>query len=123
MRSEEHVQTARDFLIKSDMHFANGDRLLGSETLWGAAAHSILALSRLRQWPLGSHPRLVENADRLSTELGELYLSTDFDSAERFHANFYHDFITASDISVERPLMHRFVNRVLSLPELNSPAP
>ena len=51
-------------------------------------------------------------------ELGELHLSTDFDSAERFHANFYHDFMTASDISVERLLVHRFVHRLLSLPEL-----
>ena len=69
---------------------------------------------------MGSHPRLGESADRLSRELGELHLSTDFDSAERFHANFYHDFLTASDIGVERPLVHRFVNRVLSLPELVS---
>ena len=30
--------------------------------------------------------------------------------------------MTESDIGVERPLVHRFVNRVLSLPELNSPA-
>ena len=118
MRPPEHARTARDLLVKSDLHFSDSDRLLGSELLWGAAAHSILALSRLRRWPLGSHPRLVESAHRLSRELGELHLSTDFDSAERFHANFYHDFMTASDISVERPLVHRFVNRVLSLPEL-----
>lgn len=123
MQADEHVQTARDLLVKSDLHFAYGDRIQGSEMLWGAAAHSMLALSRLRRWPLGSHPRLGENAARISMELGEPELSTDFNSAERFHANFYHDFMTASDIGVERPLIHRFVNRVLSLPELNSPAP
>ena len=121
MRSEEHVQTARGLLVTSDQHFANGDWLQGSETLWGAAAHTILALSRLRRWGIGSHPRLCENANRLSAELGESHLSTDFESAERFHANFYHGFMTDSDIGVERPLVHHFVNRVLSLPELNSP--
>lgn len=118
MRADEHVETAWDFLARSDMYFADGDRLQGSEKLWGAAAHAILALSRMRRWPLGSHSRLRENADRLYIELGESYLSTDFDSAERFHANFYHGYMTDSDIGMERPLVHRFVNRVLALPEL-----
>ena len=118
MRADEHVRTARDFLVRSDQYFAVDDRLQGSEKLWGAAAHSILALSRIRRWSLGSHSRIRENAARISRELGESQLWTDFDSAERFHANFYHDYMTESDIDVERPLVHRFVNRVLSLPEL-----
>lgn len=123
MRAEEHVETARDLLVKSDLHFADGDRLQGSEMLWGAAAHAILTVSRLRGWRLGGHARLCENASRLSGELGEPHLSTDFDAAERFHANFYHDYLTDSDISVERPLVHRFVNRVLALPELSNLTP
>ena len=82
MRADEHVQTARDFLVRSDLYFADDDRLQGSENLWGAAAaHSILALSRLRRRSLGSHSRLRENADRLSMELGESHISTDFDAA------------------------------------------
>ena len=119
MRAEQHIQTARDLLGKSDRHFSNGDRLQGSEMLWGAAAHAILAVSRARRWRLGSHGRVLENADRISLELGESYLATDFDAAERFHANFYHDFMTDSDLRVERPLVHRFVSRVLALPELS----
>ena len=118
MRADEHARTARDFLIRSDQYFAADDRLQGSEKLWGAAAHAILALSRMRRWSLGSHSRIRENAARVSQELGESQLWTDFDSAERFHANFYHDYMTESDIDVERPLVHRFVNRLLSLPEL-----
>ena len=106
------------FLARSDSYFADDDRLQGSEKLCGGAAHSILALSRMRRWPLGSHSRLRENTDRLSIELGESYLSTDFDSAERFHANFYHGYMTDSDIGMERPFVHRFVNRVLALPDL-----
>ena len=118
MRADEHVRTARDFLVKSDQYFDEDDRLQGSEKLWGAAAHAILALSRMRRWSLGSHSRIRENAARVSQELGESQLWTDFDSAERFHANFYHDYMTESDIDVERPLVHDFVNRLLSLPEL-----
>ena len=60
----------------------------------------------------------TRSAARISRELGESHLWTDFDSAERFHANFYHDYMAESDIDVERPLVHRFVNRVLALPEL-----
>ena len=119
MRADEHVLAARDFLVRSDRDFADDDLLQGSENLWGAAAHSVLALCRLRRWPMGSHSRLRESADRLSAELGESYLSTDFECAERFHANFYHGYMTDLDIGDERPLVHRFVNRVLSLPELS----
>ena len=116
MRAPEHVQTARGLLAASDQRFANGDWLQGSEMMRGAAAHAILALSRLRQWGIGSHPRLCENANRLSLEPGKWHLSTDFESAERFHANFYHGFMADSDIGVERPPVHWLVNR--ALPEL-----
>ena len=121
MTTTEYVKTAqkaRALLLEAYVEFVDGDdRLQASENLWGAAAHSILALSRLRRWPIGSHSRMRGNADRLAAELGESHISTDFDAAERFHANFYHDYMSASDISVERPLVHRFVSRVLALPE------
>lgn len=120
MQSDEHVRTARDFLIKSDMHFANGDRLQGSEMLWGAAAHAVLAVSRTKRWRIGSHGRLKENSDRLSLELSDTSIAEGFQVAEKFHSNFYHDYLDVFRISRDSPLMHRFVNRVLSLPELLS---
>ena len=120
MRAEEHLQAARDLLVKSDLHFADGDRLQGSEMLWGAAAHATLAVSRARRWRLASHGRLKENADRLSTELADQYISEGFQVAEKFHSNFYHDYLEEFRISRDRPLVHRFVNRLLSLPELAS---
>jgi hypothetical protein len=118
MQAEEHVQAARNFLVQSDLHFAGVDRLQGSETLWGAAAHAILAVSRARRWRLGSHGRLRENADRLSTELSEQDIADDFQVAEKFHTNFYHNYLEDFRISRDRPLVHRFVSRVLALPEL-----
>ena len=102
----------------SDLHFAGGDRFQGSEMLWGAAAHAILAVSRTRRWRLGSHGRLKENADRLSVELGESEISEDFQVAEKFHTNFYHDYMDTFRLVRDRPYVHRFVNRVLALPEL-----
>ena len=123
MRAEEHFQAARDLLAISDLHFASGDRLQGSEMLWGAAAHAILALSRARRWRLSSHGRLKENADRLSTELADQNISDGFQVAEKFHSNFYHDYLEDFRLTRDRPLVHRFVNRLLSLPELTGLAP
>lgn len=122
MRTEEHVRTARDFLLRSDAYFAGGDRLQGSEKLWGAAAHAILAVSRIRGWGIGSHSRLKENAGRLSAELGEPDISDDFQVAEKFHANFYHDYYDDFRLNRDRATVHRFVYRVLSLPELDHSA-
>ena len=118
MQAEEHVQAARNFLVQSDLHLAGVHRLQGSETLWGAAAHAILAVSRARRWRLGSHGRLRENTDRLSTELSEQDIADDFQVAEKFHTNLYHDYLEDFRISRDRPLVHRIVSRVLALPEL-----
>ena len=43
MLVEEHVQTARVFLDESDTLFSEGDVLQGSEKIWGAAAHAVMA--------------------------------------------------------------------------------
>ena len=48
MIKEEDVQTAQDFLTKSDGYFAEDDVLQGSEKLWGAAAHSVMAMAQER---------------------------------------------------------------------------
>ena len=66
---------------------------------------------------------MCEAADRLARELNEPLIQSDFNVAEKFHANFYHDFMADWRIEDSRPRVRRFVNRVLSLPELTNPAP
>lgn len=122
MTPREHIQTALEFLSRSDRYFAQGDRFQGSEKLWGAAAHAIIAASQSRGWRFGSHRYMVEAATRLGRELNEPLISSDFHISEKFHANFYHNSMTGSIIESDRPKVHRFVHRVLSLPELNYPA-
>ena len=46
MLSQNHVQTARDFLVASDKEFEAEDYLQASEKLWGAASHATLALAK-----------------------------------------------------------------------------
>lgn len=118
MLMDEHIQTARDFLARASRYFDDGDRLQGSEKLWGAAAHAIMAVARRRGWRLGRHIELRENAEALALELDEPVLFQRFKVAEKFHANFYHGFMDAPQIESLRPAVQLFVNRVLALPEL-----
>ena len=115
MIQEEHVQTAQDFLVKSDGYFAEGDVLQGSEKLWGAAAHALSAVAQERGWNFGNHYALRQVALRIADELEDERISLGMLVAEKFHANFYHDFMEDSELDVNRPSAQRFVERMLAL--------
>ena len=112
---EEHIQTAQDFLEAADREFAAGDVLQGSEKLWGAASHAVMAVAQQRGWPYSKHNALKVAVRRLYQESGVEALESDFGIAEKFHANFYHDFMEDYQIEADRPLVRRFVTRVLDL--------
>ena len=115
MIQEEHVRTARDFLVKSDTYFAEGDALQGSEKTWGAAAHAMAALAQQRGWQYGSNYAIRQAAIRLADALEDERFSLGVSVAEKFHANFYHDFMEDDELDVNRPLARLFVERVLAL--------
>ena len=115
MIKEEHVQIAREILVKSDGYFAEGDVLQGSEKLWGAAAHAVMAVAQQRGWKYGTHYTLRETALRLADELEDERISLGLGVAEKFHANFYHEFMEDSELDMNRPLAKRFVARMLAL--------
>ncbi len=109
------MQTARDFLEAADREFAAGDTLQGSEKLWGAASHAMMAVAQQRGWPYGKHGNLKEAARRLYRETGDEVLRGGFLASEQFHANFYHDFMEDFQLDADRPLVRDFVNRALEL--------
>ena len=115
MIKDEHVQTAQEFLVKSDGYFAEGDVLQGSEKLWGAAAHAVMAVAQQRGWKYGNHYTLRETALRFADELEDERISLGLGVAEKFHANFYHEFMEDSELDMNRPLAKRFVARMLAL--------
>ena len=117
MIKDEPVQTAQDFLTKSDGCFAEGDVLQGSEKLWGAAAHAVMAMAQERGWDFGSHYAIRQVALRLADEMEDERISLGLGVAEKFHANFYHNFMEDSELDMNRPLAQRFVERILSLVE------
>ena len=116
MLTQEHAQTAQDFLAVADDEFAAGDMLQGSEKMWGAAAHAVMAVAQQRGWPFGSHSALRIAVRRLAEESGDPALPGGFGTSERFHANFYHDFMERDDdFDFTKDVVRDFVARVLDL--------
>ena len=115
MLADDRAATALEFLAKSDAEFADGDRQQASEKLWGAATQALMAVAQQQGWPHGSHRALKTAARRLADEQDDRLIETGFSVAEKFHANFYHDFMEDYQLDADRPEVHDFVHRVLAL--------
>ena len=115
MTTERRSEAAREFLRAADREFAAGDIAQGSEKLWGAAAQAVIAVAQERGWKYGSHRDLKIAAERLATEQGDNGLASEFAVAEKFHANFYHEFMDDFQLAEDPPKIHDFVDRVLAL--------
>ena len=117
MRINEHIQTALDFLAKSDIYFADGDRLQGSEKLWGAATNAITAVAQQRGWPYAGPDDLNRAVKRLADDLDEPLLSSCFASVKMFRDNVEFDFMEEFQLKSARPRARHFIDRMLSLLE------
>ena len=115
MLTQEHAQTALDFLEKADSYFEEGDQIQASEKLWGAAAHAILAVSMERGWPGSSHRAMKEAAERLADEYGDPLIAAYFGIAEKYHIDFYHLAMAEEAWAADRPKVRDVVARVLAL--------
>ena len=111
----EHAQTALDFIEAADREFAMGDRLQGSEKLWGAASQAVIAIARRYGWSYGSHKALRDAVRRLAEEHDDHTLLMGFSVAEKLHANFYHGFMEDDQLLTDSAAIRRFVNQVLNL--------
>ena len=114
MLAAERSQTARAFLARSGREFADGNTLVGSELLWGAAAHAILTIATERGWHKNSHGAIKAAAGMLSGELDDQRLLSDFDSAEKLHENFYHNNLNPRETAQRRAQAERLIPRLLA---------
>ncbi len=110
MTAQEHTQTALDFLEASDREFAAGERLQASEKLYGAATHIATAIAQQRDWQYRSHRAMKNAIFRLEQEYGDPLILAGFLAAEDFHND-----MEEYEIEQERPLVHRFISRMLAL--------
>ena len=115
MLTQNNAATANEFLDASDQEFAAGDHLPASEKLWGPATHAAMAVAQQREWPHRSHRSLKNAVGMLTAETGDDGIAGGFAAAEKFHQNFYHDEMEDFEIEHDRPLVHRFVARLLTL--------
>ena len=115
MQVHEHAQTAQEFLGVSDHEFMAGDNLQASEKLWGAASHAVMAVAQQRGWRYSRHRDLKRAARKLSEETGDPTIADRFGLAEKFHSNYYHDFMEEFQINEDRVYVRDFVNRMLTL--------
>ncbi len=115
MTLEEHIETALLFLAQSQQELAAGDMLQGCEKLWGAAAHASMAMCRLRGWPLGDHRSLKLAIEALVDGGADRSLRAGFGMAEKFHANFYHNFMQDYELERDPVVVHEFVEQLLSM--------
>ena len=115
MTVEDHLQTAQQFLERSRREFADGDVLQGSEKIWGAASHAVMALAMQRGWPISKHSDLKRSVNDLYQETGDQTLKYRFAVAEKFHANYYHGFMEDFEVAEDRPMVEDLVTQMLAM--------
>ena len=117
MRVQEHSQTARHYMADANREFALGDPARAADKLWVAAAHAAIAVAHHRGWNYRSDQSLKNIAIQLSLEQDDPMYEAYFAVAEKFHRNFYHDDMEGWERDADKPLVERFVARVLALLE------
>ena len=116
MLLEEHIGTAKDFLVASDKEFQAGDYLQASEKLWEAASQTVIALAKHRGMIHNSHGALRTLIRDMAKTEGQPDLRAGFATAEKLHANFYHSFMDYGDeFAFSREVVQDFVYAVLGL--------
>ena len=98
--AQQHREISAQFLDHAEDEFRKGDLLQASEKAWGAVSHYVNSIARQRNWPLGSHGRLIQNANTLisrdpaTAEHRRRLLR----SVEALHANFYNAFLDEDSV-------------------------
>ena len=111
------MRSALEFLEHADREFAAGDEQQGSEKLWGAVSQVTMAVCAQRGWRSGKSAHRREIARRLAAQYGDPLIASNYGIAEKFHANFYHDFMEVGEIEEDRPMIGQLVHRLIEIVE------
>ena len=115
MVSTQHIDTARKFLKDADREYEAGDVMQASEKLWGAAAHIVTAEMKRRGMGARSHRALVQAVEKFADDEKDPSIRDMFGIARSFHSNFYNGTMEDYEFEVDRPAVHRFVDRILEM--------
>ena len=116
MTPDDHIQTVASCLRAARRMSADGENLLASEMMWGAAIHSVNAVAMLRNWDHGKYSHKSNVVERLSIQYNERDLAEGFWTARhRLHPNFDKGFLTSAQLDNYRQDVQRFVGRMLEI--------
>lgn len=98
--AQQHREISAQFLDHAEDEFRKGDLLQASEKAWGAVSHYVNSIARQRNWPLGSHGRLIQNANTLFSRdpANAEHRRRLLRSVEALHANFYNAFLDEDSV-------------------------
>ena len=98
--AEQHREISAQFLDHAEDEFRKGQLLQASEKAWGAVSHYVNYIARHRGWPLGSHRRLIDNANNLISRdpANAEHRRRLLRSVEALHANFYNAFLDEESV-------------------------
>ena len=105
----KHLQTAQEKLAVDDCSGA-------SEQLWLAAHQAAVVVAQRRGWPAGADADIKEAMRRIDAENGKAPdVVAEFHTAEMFRDNANYNFLEKAEVIWFQPIVHGFVNRMLSL--------
>ena len=109
MLTQEHAQTALDFLEKADKRYADGDQAQASAKMWEAATHAVMSAATERGWSHASQTELRHAAGLLSEEYNAPLIASGFAIAEKYLHDSRYLFMEDYEWTLDRRKVHGFV--------------
>lgn len=107
------IEKVRESLAESGLDYYCGEAEKASGKVWQAVCGALQAVAEQRGWRCDTVVEMREIAAALSRETGDCRFIGGFAVAETYFANFDPDFFADDHDSFARPLVRRFVIRVL----------
>ena len=117
MLTQEHAQTALDYLEKADLYFADGDQVQASKMLWEAAARAIMAVAGDNGLSTDNRREMTAVAEQLAISHNDPLIASGFSIAGMYYhdAHHVHLLLDGDEWLYDRPKVSNFVKRVLAL--------
>ena len=109
----EGARKARELMDDVHFDFIDGAGERASERMWQAVCYALKAVAQQRGWPSDTTSELGKVADQLARETGDKRFISGFVVAETYFANYDTDFFSDEHDDYARPLVRRFVIRIL----------
>ena len=118
---DRHLEISDLLMANAIAEFEIGEEFIASELAWGAVAHYLKSVAKLRDWPNETHRDLNDIARDLAHETDSpetvRYL---YSKAGDLHSNFYEDWLSPMDVAISMNDAEEFIRR---LENRNRPRP